>query len=85
VAVRPLLERETVADLLYSGFRNNAMHGAKIEFEETMFFRASQPYWQPMYSEYHPLFMTMEFPGPSLLELLQNCLMKSLNLPLGMG
>lgn len=73
-AIQPLLERETVAGLLYSGFRNNAVHGAKVELEETMFFRASQPYWQPMYSDYYPPFMTIKFPGPFLLELLRNCM-----------
>ena len=73
-AVQPLLERETIAGLLYSGFRNNAVHGARVELEEAMFFRASEPYWQPMYSEFYPPFMTVKFPGPFLLELLRNCL-----------
>ena len=73
-AIQPLLERQTVAGLLYSGFRNNAVHGAKVEFEETTFFRASQPYWQPMYPDYYPPFMTIKFPGRFLLDVLHNCL-----------
>lgn len=72
-AVQPLLERETVAGLLYSGFRNNAVHGVKVKLEEAAFFRATQPYWEPMYSDYYRPFMTIRFPGPFLLELLRNC------------
>lgn len=72
-AIQPLLERETVAGLLYTGFRNNAVHGIKVNFEEAKFFGEMQPYWEPMYSEYYPPFMTVKFPGPFLLEVLRNC------------
>jgi hypothetical protein len=71
-AIRPLLERETVAGLLYSGFRNNAVHGLKVQLEEERFFRATAPYWEPMYSEYYPPFMTIRFPAPFILALLRN-------------
>jgi len=46
----------------------------RVEFDEATFFRAQQPYWQSLYSEYYPPFLFVKFPGPFLIELLRNCM-----------
>ncbi len=76
-AFRPILENKTVANILYENFRNNAVHGVKVEVDDTVFFRTSKPYWQPLYSEYYPPFSFIKFPAPFLIELLRNCLRTS--------
>ena len=73
VALQPLLDSKTVAGLLYQNFRNAAVHGVKIEFDEATFFQAQRPYWEPLCSEYYPPFLFVNFPGPFLIELLRNC------------
>jgi hypothetical protein len=72
-AIQPLLETKTLAGLLYENFRNNAIHGAWVKFDEATFFRARQPHWEPLYSPYYPPFMFVKFPAPFLLELVFNC------------
>jgi len=73
-AIQPLLQSQTMAGLLYGNFRNAAIHGVKVNLEERQFFGEAQPYWQPLYSEYYPPFMSVKFPGPFLLRLLRNCI-----------
>jgi hypothetical protein len=73
-AIQPLLRSKAVAGLLYENFRNAAVHGIKVELDESRFFAEPRPFWQPLYSEYYPPFMTLKFSGPFLLKLLRNCL-----------
>jgi hypothetical protein len=73
-AIQPLLNDMTIAGLLYSKFRNNSVHGLRVEFDEEKFFRSTSPFWQPLYSEYYPPFWTVQFPAAYLLELLRNCM-----------
>jgi hypothetical protein len=73
-AIQPLLRTMTVAALLYENFRNPAVHGLKVELDESTFFQSKQPHWRPLYSEHYPPFMFIKFPGPFLLELLRNCM-----------
>ncbi len=73
-AIQPLLQSKTIAGLLYGNFRNGAIHGVKVNFDETKFFGELQPYWQPLYSEYYPPFMSVKFPAPFLLNLLRKCI-----------
>jgi hypothetical protein len=72
-ALQPLLETKTIAGLLYENFRNAAVHGAKVQFDEATFFQGQRPYWEPLYSDYYPPFLFVKFPGPFLVELLHNC------------
>lgn len=72
-AIQPLLDTKTVAGLLYENFRNNAVHGVKVQFDDATFFRAKGPYWEPLHSDYYPPFMFIKFSGPFLLQLLRNC------------
>jgi len=75
VALQPLLETKTLAAKLYEGFRNSAIHGAWVELDdEETFFRARQPYWEPLYSPTYPPFMFVKFPAPFLVELVSNCI-----------
>jgi hypothetical protein len=73
-AIKPLLELNTVAGILYSKFRNNAVHGVKVEVDDSAFFRESAPYWQPLYSEFYPPFYFIKFPARFLIRLVQNCI-----------
>jgi hypothetical protein len=73
-AVKPLLELNTVAGILYSKFRNNAVHGVKVEIDDLAFFSERAPYWQPLYSELYPPFYFIKFPARFLIQLVQNCL-----------
>jgi len=73
-ALQPILEAKTLAGLLYEKFRNSAIHGAWVEIDEETFFRARQPYWEPLYSPYYPPFMFVKFPAPFLVELILNCM-----------
>jgi hypothetical protein len=72
-AIRPLLEAKTIGTLLYGNFRNGAVHGLKVQFDENTFFKGQKPYWEPLHSKYYPPFMFVKFPGPFLLDLLRNC------------
>jgi hypothetical protein len=74
VAFQPLLQKKTAASILYENFRNNAVHGVRVEIEEAMFFKAQKPYWQPLHSEFYPPFFFLKFPASFLVELLRNCL-----------
>src|SRR5262249_52752688 len=74
VAFRPLLESKTVASLLYTKFRNSAIHGGNVEVDENKFFRLTTPYWEPLYSEYYPPFFFVKFPALFLIRVLENCL-----------
>lgn len=73
-AIQPLLRSKTVAALLYENFRNAAVHGVKVEFDERRFFTEPRPFWQPLYSEYYPPFMSLKFSANFLLTLLRNCM-----------
>jgi hypothetical protein len=73
IAVRPLLDSMTIAALLYGKFRNNAVHGIKVQFDEIEFFKHQELYWEPLFSEYYPPFLLAKFPAPLLLQLLRNC------------
>lgn len=73
-AIQSLLRSKTIAALLYQNFRNEAVHGVKVDLDERRFFRDQRPYWQLLYSEYYPPFMFIKFSGPFLLSLLRNCL-----------
>jgi len=73
-AFQPLLDTRTVASIFYEKFRNNAVHGVKVEFDEATFFKARKPYFDPLYSEYYGSFLFIKFPGPFLIELLENCM-----------
>jgi hypothetical protein len=73
-AIRPLLQSKNIAGILYGNFRNAAIHGVKVEFNEPQFFGEAQPYWQPLLSEFYPPFMFVKFPAAFLLKLLRNCI-----------
>jgi hypothetical protein len=74
VAFQPLLESKTAAAILYENFRNNAIHGARVQIDEAAFFKLRKPFWQPLYSDYYPPFLFLKFPARFLIELLQNSL-----------
>jgi hypothetical protein len=73
-AFQPLLDRQTVAAILYERFRNNAVHGLRVEVDERNFFAAQEPYWNPLYSDYYPPFLLLMFPAAFLVRLLRNSL-----------
>ncbi len=56
-AFQPLLDKMTVSAILYEKFRNNAVHGVKVEVDEAKFFTADEPFSQPFYSECYPPFL----------------------------
>lgn len=73
-AIEPLLQRKTLAAILYENFRNAAIHGLKVPFNEIPFFRAREPYWESLYADYYPPFLFVKFPGRFLVEVLRNCI-----------
>ena len=73
-AFQPLLDKKTVAAILYDRFRNSAVHGVRVDLDEMNFFAAQEPYWKPLYSEYYPSFRFLMFPAAFLVKLLRNCL-----------
>ena len=73
-AVPLLLRSKSVVGCYMGNFRNAAVHGIKVELDKACFFSEQRPYWQPLYSEYYPPFMTLKFSAPFLLTLLRNSL-----------
>lgn len=73
-AFQPLLARQTAAAILYERFRNNAVHGLRVEVDEKNFFAAQEPYWKPLYSEDYPPFLQLMFPAAFLVRLLRSSL-----------
>jgi hypothetical protein len=72
-AIQPLLATMTLAGILYDKFRNNAVHGIKVEIDEARFFTEREPFWQALYSEYYPPFLLVKFPAAYLVEMIQKC------------
>lgn len=73
-AIQTLLQSKSVAGLLYQDFRNAAVHGVKVEFDEDQFFSEPGPFWQSLYSVYYPSSISLKFSGSFLLTLLRDCL-----------
>lgn len=73
-AIQPIIDIKTVANLLYENYRNNAIHGAWVGFDDKAFFSQTKPYWEPLYSPYYPPFMFVKFPAAFLVELTSNCM-----------
>ena len=73
-AFQSLLDKKTVAGILYERFRNSAVHGLKVDVDEPTFFAAQEPHWRPLYSEHYPPFLLLTFPAAFLVKLLRTCL-----------
>lgn len=73
-ALGPLLDSKTLAQILYTKFRCEAIHGGHIEIDEKRFFAEKHPYWKSVRSEFYGPFQWIEFPAQFLASLLSNCL-----------
>lgn len=75
-AVGPLLEKFTLASLLYREYRCGAIHQYRVDADEPDFFRRKAPYWSQVYGYLteSDKFLKLRFPGPFLLNLLEKCI-----------
>lgn len=74
-AINPMLEYFTCERILYRDYRNNSVHGLKVDFSNDEFFDNSEPY----FSWYEHLggelsVNHIQFPGRYLKNLLEKCL-----------
>ncbi len=74
-AISPMLEYFTCKRILYRDYRNNSIHGLKVDFDNEEFFDNIEPYFS-LYEHYgNELFIYhIQFPGKYLENLLEKCL-----------
>ncbi|MFQ5792814.1 MAG: hypothetical protein ACE5JI_20280 [Acidobacteriota bacterium] len=73
-ALGHLLDAKKMATILYEKFRSEAIHGARVQLDNRRFFRDSDPYWVPRYSESVASYLLAEFPARFLVNLLSDCI-----------
>jgi hypothetical protein len=71
-ALKSLLYSKMVAAILYDKFRCQAIHGAKVLLNEKKFFLETEPYWEPVKSDYFGAFLLLEFPAKFLVSILRD-------------
>lgn len=73
--IGPVLDKYTLAALLYREYRCGAIHEYKADLDEPQFFTKRKPYWSTIWSAVgNPSgFLKLRFPGPFLLDLLDEC------------
>jgi hypothetical protein len=73
--IGPVLDKYKLAALLYREYRCGAIHEYKVDLDEPQFFTKRKPYWSTIWSTVATPsgFLRLRFPGPFLLELLDEC------------
>ena len=72
--MKPLVEQNTMAALLYYKFRNNAVHGIEVRMVEEYFFTEDEPFWEGMSNDYYPPILMVRFPARFLHNVLLRCI-----------
>lgn len=77
-AVKSVIERFSLSQVLYREFRCRAVHGYEVNLDEKRFFRERAVYWRTVYSDLvEPgRFLEIQFPAAFLLEMLRNSIDK---------
>jgi len=73
-AMLSVLRANTLAEILYTSYRCQAIHSGLVSIREARFFAEHRPYWVSDESEFFGRYFSVEFPARFLMNLLRDCI-----------
>jgi hypothetical protein len=73
-SLAPLLDYFKCSSILYRNYRNRAVHGLMVEFDEDEFFEDNDPFHSKYENYFGEVVLQIAFPGKYLRDLLAKCL-----------